>query len=119
MPEDDPNPRAPDDDSLFQGKTWLSRQVITFINLWTPRCEEATHLISEGMDHTLPLLTRFKLRAHYLTCCYCERFENNLRLVRKVVRSFPWEKDESSAGQLTPEAKERLKQILRDEQGKS
>ena len=117
MPEEDPNPRTPDDDSIFQGKTWLSRRVIDFINIWTPRCREATHLISEGMDHPLPWVTRFKLRAHYLTCCYCERFEKNLRFLRWVARSFPWEKDEPAVGQLTPEAKERLKRALRDEHG--
>jgi hypothetical protein len=115
MPEEDPNPRTPDDDSLFQGKTWLSRKMIAFINGWTPRCEEVTHLISAEMDHPLRLLTRLKMRAHYLTCCYCERYEKNLRFLRSVIQSLPWEKDDASVGQLTPEAKERLKRALHDD----
>ena len=117
MPAQGPNPRTPDDDSLFQGKTWLSRKMIAFINSWTPRCRDVTHLISEGMDHSLPLLTRIKLRAHFLTCCYCERFEKNLRFLRWVFRSLPWQNDDASVGQLTPEAKERLKRVLHDAHG--
>ncbi len=119
MPADDPNPRTPDDDSVFQGKTWFSRQMIAFINSWTPKCREVTHLISEGMDHPLPLLKRFQKWAHFLTCCYCERYEKNLRFLRWVMRSIPWETDDASLGQMTPEAKERLKQALHDDRGAS
>jgi hypothetical protein len=112
MPQENPNPRTLDDDSLFQGKTWLSQKAIDFINLWTPRCHEVTHLVSEGMDRPLPWLTRLRLRSHFLTCCYCRRYENNLRFLRSVIRSAPWERDDASAPQLPPEAKERLKRAL-------
>jgi hypothetical protein len=112
MPTENRNPRAPDDDSLFQGKTWLSRKMIAFINSWTPRCREVTHLISEGMDHPLPLLTCIKMRAHILACCYCERYERNLRFLRRVIHSSPWEKHEDETAQLPPEIKQRLKQAL-------
>jgi hypothetical protein len=67
------------------------------------------------MDHPLPWLTRIKMRAHFLTCCYCERYEKNLRFLRDVIRSSPWEKNDDETRQLPPEVKERLKQALHDD----
>jgi hypothetical protein len=117
MPAENPNPRTPDDDSLFQGRNWFSKWIIAFINSWTPRCQEMTHLISEGMDHPPSLLTRIRMRAHFLTCCYCERYEKNLRFLRKVMRLSPWQTDDDSDQRLPPEAKERMKRALHDGHG--
>jgi hypothetical protein len=119
MPPQNPNPRTPEDDSLFQGRNWFSRKIIAFINSWTPRCREVTRLISGGMDRPLPLHTRIQMRAHFLTCCYCEHYKENLGYLREVIRCSPWEKDEPSAEFLPSEAKRRLKEVLRGELDRS
>jgi hypothetical protein len=114
MPEIDPNPRTPDDDSLFQGGNWFSRKMVHLIDQLTPKCTEMTHLISEEMDHPLPFFTRLKMRVHYLMCCYCERYKNNLHYMRSAFRSLHEHVDELSTAALSAETKERLKQTLRN-----
>jgi hypothetical protein len=59
------------------------------------------------------------MRAHFLTCCYCEHYKENLDYLRQVIRCSPWEKDEPAAEYLPPEAKQRLKDVLRGESGRS
>jgi hypothetical protein len=120
MPERRPyNPRPADDDSLFQGKNWLSKKILLVIGDWTPKCNEMTHLISHEMDHPLPWRIRFKMRAHYLVCCYCKRYRNNLYYIRFLLGRIHDHINEISALTLPPEEKDRLKQVLRNEMGSS
>lgn len=84
----------------------------------TPACNEMTRLLSESMDHSLPLVTRIKMRLHFLICKWCERYKNQLLFVRNAVRRHP-EKleghDTSPPAGLSSEAKERLKEALRQQ----
>jgi hypothetical protein len=119
MPERPHNPRTPDDDSVFQGKNWLSRKIVIFFGDWTPKCNEMTHLISEEMDHSLPGHVRFKMHVHYLICCYCKRYRDNLRYIRFLLRRIQEHLDEVSGLTLGPDEKERIKQALRNDLGSS
>ncbi len=115
MPLEYSNPRTPDDDSLIKGGNWFSKRLESFICRVTPSCTEMTHLLSEEMDHTLPFFTRFKMRVHFLTCCYCKRYMENLHYIRKLFRASASNSDKISSEQLSPETKARLKQTLRDQ----
>ncbi len=115
MPAEDPNPRPPDDDSLIQGKNWLTSKLVNLIIRLTFKCDEAPHLLSEEMDHPLPWFTRFKMRGHFLVCCYCERYKKNLHFIRRILRSSAPNIGEGSGEALSSAEKERLKQVLRDQ----
>lgn len=115
MPAGYYNPRPEDDDSLFQGKNWFSRKIVRLIGCWTPKCTEMTHLISEEMDHPLPWRVRFKMRVHYLSCCYCERYRDNLRYIRSLMQRLQDRVNEVATFSLTLAEKERIKRALRDE----
>jgi hypothetical protein len=65
------------------------------------------------MEKDLPLTTRVKLRIHYLMCSFCERYAKQLKYMRTVARGFPEKIGEVSDAKLPTEAKERLKQALR------
>jgi hypothetical protein len=83
----------------------------------TPPCNEVVKLVSEDMDHPLPFGTRLKLRLHLKICEACERYRRQLRAIREAMRQNPDRVlgREPSAG-LSPEARERLKQALRQQQ---
>jgi hypothetical protein len=115
MPAEDPNPRTPDDNSLIQGKNWLTSKIVDLILRLTFKCDAMTHLLSEEMDHALPLLTRVKMRGHFLMCCYCERYKESLLFIRGVLRSSTSNLGDGSAAALPSEVKEHWKQVLRDE----
>jgi hypothetical protein len=65
------------------------------------------------MDKELSLITRIKLRIHYLMCSFCERYAKHLKYMRNVAREFPEKIGEISDAKLPAEAKERLKEALR------
>jgi hypothetical protein len=109
-----PNPRPPDDASIFQEhRNWFQRQIVLLICRFTPTCPEVTRILSLGMDKELPLTTRIKLRIHYLMCSFCERYAKQLKYMREVAREFPEKIDEISGATLPAEAKQRLKEALR------
>src|SRR5437870_8450794 len=109
-----PNARPPDDDSVFQEhRSWLQLQIVLLICRFTPTCPEVTRILSLGMDKELPLTTRIKLRIHYLMCSFCERYAKQLKYMREVSREFPDKIGEISDATLPAEAKQRLKEALR------
>jgi len=83
----------------------------------TLSCREAIRLISEGMDHPLPLWQWIGLRVHLFACLWCERYKRQLLFIRNALRQRPdgLVGDEPSAG-LPPQARERLTQALRQKQ---
>ena len=65
------------------------------------------------MDKQLSLMMRMKLRIHYLMCSFCERYAKQLNYVREVAREFPKKIGEISDATLPAEAKQPLKEALR------
>jgi hypothetical protein len=45
-------------------------------------------------------------------CCWCQRYEEQLRYIHKTAGQFPEHADEALNVPLPPEAKERIKQRL-------
>jgi hypothetical protein len=109
-----PNPRPGDDTSLVQEhRNWLQLQIVLLICRFTPTCPEVIRILSLGMDKELPPLTRIKLRIHYLMCSFCERYAKQLKYMRTVAREFPEKLGEISGETLPSDAKQRLKEALR------
>src|SRR5438034_5177946 len=109
-----PNPRPRDDASIFQEhRNWFQLQIVLLICRFTPTCPEVTRILSLGMDKQLSLMMRMKLRIHYLMCSFCERYMKQLNYMREVAREFPEKIGEISDATLPAEAKQRLKEALR------
>jgi hypothetical protein len=66
------------------------------------------------MDKELSLITRIKLRIHYLMCSFCERYAKQLKYMRTVAREFPEKVGEVSDATLPADAKQRMKAALRE-----
>jgi hypothetical protein len=109
-----PNPRPPDDTSMFQEhRSWLQLQIVLLICRFTPTCPEVVRILSLGMDKELSLMMRIKLRIHYLMCSFCERYMKQLKYIREVSREFPEKIGDISDSSLPADAKERMKAALR------
>ena len=80
---------------------------------FTPTCPEVIRILSLGMEKELPLLTRAKLRIHFLMCSFCQRYMEQLKYLRQVAREFPDKIGEVSYAKLPFEVKQRLKESLR------
>lgn len=77
-----------------------------------PDCEEASQRVSAAMDGRLSLGQRVGVRLHLMICKFCHRFEEQLRLIRTIVRS-EFAAAEGSSAQLRPEVRERIQNAIR------
>jgi len=77
-------------------------------------CRDTTPLISEMMDHTLPLGKRLRVRFHLAMCDVCGFYKKQLETVRALARKLggddaPTQKEAA----LSEEAKSKIKDSLK------
>jgi hypothetical protein len=78
-------------------------------------CKDVTRLLSESMDHSLPLGKRIGVRLHLVICRFCAKYERQLLLIRETARRLVAveEMGGGSAGErLSEEARERIRKSL-------
>jgi Putative zinc-finger len=51
-------------------------------------CDEATRLISAGLDREMTAPARANLHLHYAVCSACKRVEQQLQLMRQTLRGL-------------------------------
>jgi hypothetical protein len=69
-------------------------------------CEEASKLVSEGLDRELSRADRLALGAHMLSCRSCRRFRRHANTLRRAA---------SEVEPMPPEAKDRVRRRLDEE----
>src|SRR5438128_5853316 len=82
-----------------------------------PTCRQVARLQSDALDRRLSLSKRFGLRLHLLLCKWCRRYGKQIRFLRCAAHEHPENLTEATPRTLSPEARERLKRSLSDEQG--
>ena len=114
MAEPTPNPRPPDDTSVFQEhRNWFQLQIVRLIVRLTPSCPEVVRLLSLGMEKPLPLLTRLQLRIHYLMCSFCQRYASQLRYMREVAHEFPEKIGDVAEAKMPEDVKQRMRDAMK------
>ena len=112
MPEEPYNPSPIGNPSVLARRNWFQTKLVIFIGKHTPKCRDMVRILSQSMDEPMPLMMRIKKRIHYLICCWCQRYEEQLHYMRKTARAFAEHADESSSVPVPEEARERWKQVL-------
>ena len=112
MPEEPYNPSPIGNPSVLARRNRLQTKLVIFIGKHTPKCREMVRILSQSMDEQMPLWMRIKKRLHFLICCWCQRYEEQLRYMRDTVRRFPEHADEASDAPFSAEARQRIKQRL-------
>ena len=51
-------------------------------------CKEASRLVSQGLDRSLGLAERLRLRAHLLICDACTNFRRQVEFLRKALQRY-------------------------------
>jgi hypothetical protein len=108
------NPSPEGNPSFLARRNPFQAALVKFIAKHTPKCREVVRILSQSMDSKLPLRMRVKLRLHYLICAWCQRYEKHLRELRKFAASVPDHTDAFSEDTLSPTAKDRMKEVLRE-----
>ncbi|MBW2701669.1 MAG: zf-HC2 domain-containing protein [Deltaproteobacteria bacterium] len=73
-------------------------------------CKEYSKLLSESMEHQLPLGQRAAVFLHGAMCTPCKGYKRTLAMVRQVSRELA---DDEGAS-LSEEARERIRKALAD-----
>lgn len=98
---------------MIEPTNWWKTKLVMFIAKHTPTCHDMTRLISESLDRPLPLRTRILMRIHYLICVWCERYRDQLSLLRKALHSALEQSADKMPGALPLDARNRLKLAMR------
>jgi hypothetical protein len=112
MPGEPYNPSPIGNPSVLARRNWWQTMLVKFIGKHTPKCREMVRILSQSMDEPLPLMMRIKKRLHFLICCWCQRYEEQLRYMRDTARQFPEHADEASDLPLSTEMRDRIKRKL-------
>jgi hypothetical protein len=78
----------------------------------TPSCKEVIRIISDSMDSTPSFKQRIAVRLHILICKWCARYQRQLLLIRSLLRGRSGKIEENTLGNISPEARERMKGAL-------
>jgi hypothetical protein len=112
MPDEPYNPSPIGNPSVLARRNWWQTMLVKFIGKHTPKCREMVRILSQSMDQPLPLMMRIKKRLHFLICCWCQRYEEQLHYMRRITCEFPEHADEASDVPFSTEARERIKRKL-------
>lgn len=83
-----------------------------------PPCKEIVKIVSASLDRPLTLRERILMRAHLVACRPCVRYmEQSHFLSSAVTRMDEHLKDELFTGNLSDEARDRIKNILKTSAG--
>jgi len=88
MPEEPYNPSPIGNPSILARRNWWQTMLVKFIGKHTPKCREMVRILSQSMDEPMPLVMRIKKRLHFLICCWCQRYEEQLRYMRQTAPSL-------------------------------
>ena len=83
-------------------------------------CRDAAKLLSESLDVQLPFRRRIGLRIHLMMCHLCRRYARQMKALQQLVRGLSAQVSEEDIdsvdlGSLSPEARERVENALREE----
>jgi len=98
---------------VIEPTNWWKTKVVMFIATHTPKCHDITRLISQSMEEPLPWRTRVAIRVHYWICVWCERYRDQLGFLRAALHDCPDKGSDAMRGQLSPEARQRMKVAVR------
>ena len=80
-----------------------------------PTCKELAPWMSESLERELSLRRRIILKLHLWICAWCERYYQQLRILREAARYHAADVEEERPApepSLSPEARERIRRAL-------
>ena len=95
----------------------LKMRWVVWIWNHTPNCAEMSRLSSRSLEEPSPLGLRLKMRLHFLICAWCHRYQKHLQFLHRAAPGFDDQMDTVSSRSLSVEAKQRIKQRLRQGHG--
>ncbi len=78
-------------------------------------CKDISKLISQSLDRKLPMRLRMEIRVHLMMCSICRTYRKRVLFIQAVLRRAPaLPSDAGTSRNLSPEAENRIKAVLRE-----
>ncbi len=90
----------------------LKMRFVTWVWNHTPNCAEMSRLSSRALDQPLGWKLRLKMRLHFVICCWCKRYQQQLGFLHRQAPQLAARLDIVAPRGLSPEAKRRIKSRL-------
>ena len=94
----------------------MSKKFARWLGAFSPSCKEATRLQSAALDRPLKPLEAFGLRIHLVLCKWCRRYGRQINSICSVAHEHAQEDPPIPTQKLSFEARERMKQMLQNQQ---
>ena len=95
------------DSMLAKMNTWIAHKLRV-------TCRDTTSLISELMDHRLPLGKRMRLKFHLTLCDVCRFYQKQLEVIQALARKLGHEEAPSqNEAVLSEQMKAKIKDTLK------
>src|SRR3954469_6724873 len=78
----------------------------------TARCPEISRMVSESLEHRLPLRKRIEMRVHFLVCVWCVRYSKQLNFLHDTTPHYA---ERIKNIPLPQDAKQRIKKALQSQ----
>lgn len=83
-------------------------------------CKQASQLVSELQERELSRRERWALKTHLWICISCRRFSRQLNLLRRALRLMAQGEETQQHGpELSPQARQRIRRALAEDDNKS
>ncbi len=92
----------------------MSKALKGILQILSLRCEEADRLMSDSLDRRLTWSERVALKGHVAVCRGCRRARRQLLILQQTMRKSFESADAASDEMLSPEARDRIRQALKD-----
>ncbi len=92
----------------------MSKALKGLLQILSLRCEEADRLMSDSLDRRLSWTERVALRGHVAVCRACRRARRQLLILQQTMRKSLETADANGDEMLSPEARDRIRQALKD-----
>ena len=77
--------------------------------IFTMKCEQSTHLVSDSQDRELSLVERLAVQLHYIGCWSCRRFGKQVGMLCNSLRNRI---DKATEPSLSPDAVKRIREAI-------
>ena len=77
-------------------------------------CKDFAHRVTNGVQHNLPLLTRWQMRLHLLICSNCRRFNRQMQVISGAMRYIAREPERYTQVQLPEPVRQRIQKKMRE-----
>jgi len=93
--------------------SWLKTKFVVWVWNHTPTCAEMSRLTSRSFEKPLTVITRLKMRLHFVICAWCRRYFEQINFLHHSAPRLGLKLGELPGRGMSAEAKQRITQRIK------